>query len=669
MSRAIPCSLLALLALASAKSVAGAEEPLAGVSPTQGATIEVVVTGTKTVETAARSPVRVEVVTRDEAMRRGATNVGEALAGELGLEVNPAAYGSIGSPSAAQVGGLDRERVLVLVDGERVAGDVGGAVDLSELSLAGVERLEVVRGPTSALYGSSAIGGVINIVSGPPEIEGWSGRARLEGRHRWGGIASAEAAYRKDDTWIAAEASFYGSEGVSLHPPDRALPDTYRLSVGLRGGVRLGRQSEADASLRYGREAGMGLDAQEVPGLGTFLVDLPDVTDRFSARLRDRLILSKGNELRLSVAKQWFWNRTANDRRDSPIDDQRDRFHTMHSIEIVGSFLEGERISLLTGVRGEAENFDQSLRKTTLSSGALTETTLEEVRPTTLGSGATYAQLRVDPWQSFSALLGGRVEASPRYGVAAAPRLALAVRPIDSLVFRVSAGRGYRAPSAKEIGFVFDHSVYGYRVIGNDELLPEASWGFQADVEWKPVRSLRLRGGGFANWISDLIDLRLASARSGIAGVDDYTYVNVGAARTSGADVRIDVRASPWIRAEAGYSYLFTRDEEMQRPLPGRPPHTLLVSASAETPIRLSFYARMRGVLDAYIDDTTRAPGFVTLDLRVSKGLWPGAEAYAGALNVLGAQKDPAISGDQRPIEGRTFSLGVSTELPAKEVP
>jgi len=289
------------------------------------------------------------------------------------------------------------------------------------------------------------------------------------------------------------------------------------------------------------------------------------------------------------------------------------------------------------------------------------------VVPTRLGAGAAYAQVRTDPWEELAIVAGARVEASPRYGTAVAPRLAVVVRPVDTLALRASGGRGYRAPSAKEVGFVFDHSALGYRVLGNDDLLPETSWGFQADVSWRADPALELRAGGFANWVSDLIDLRLAETQSGSAGIDDYTYVNVGEARTSGATASVRVRADEWFRAEAGYAYLFTRDEALQRPLPGRPPHTFLVSARGDTPIGLSLDARFRAVLDAYLEDTLRAPAFATLDLRVAQTAWPGGSVYAGVLNVAVVQKDPLRLGDQRPVEGRTFYLGLEAELPPEE--
>jgi hypothetical protein len=72
-------------------------------------------------------------------------------------------------------------------------------------------------------------------------------------------------------------------------------------------------------------------------------------------------------------------------------------------------------------------------------------------------------------------------------------------------------------------------------------------------------------------------------------------------------------------------------------------------------------------VTDAYLDDETRAPPFATLDLRITHKIIPSLSVYAGALNVLGTQKDPTRLGDQRLIEGRTFTLGFTTELPWRE--
>ncbi|WP_242516344.1 TonB-dependent receptor plug domain-containing protein [Sorangium cellulosum] len=194
-------------------------------SPPPAQPLEVVVTGTRTPESSQRATVRTRVISREEAERRGATNVGEALDGELGVQVNPSAYGALGNPSAIQIQGFDLDRVLVLEDGERVIGDAGGAIDLSSLPLGDVSRIELVTGPTSSLYGTSAIGGIVNVLTAPPAHPGFSGRGRLEVRSRAGLLVQASGAYRGDRAWASADASFQREDSLSLVEP-AATPAT-----------------------------------------------------------------------------------------------------------------------------------------------------------------------------------------------------------------------------------------------------------------------------------------------------------------------------------------------------------------------------------------------------------------------------------------------------------
>lgn len=127
--------------------------PLHAADPPRGKDPDtVVVTGTRTPALSQRAAVKTDVVTREEAERRGATNVADALSSQPGLVVNPGSYGFLGGVSAVQIQGFDRDRVLILEDGERVIGDVGGAIDLSSIPTGDIERLEIVAGPTSALY-------------------------------------------------------------------------------------------------------------------------------------------------------------------------------------------------------------------------------------------------------------------------------------------------------------------------------------------------------------------------------------------------------------------------------------------------------------------------------------------------------------------------------------
>lgn len=185
-------------------------------------------------------------------------------------------------------------------------------------------------------------------------------------------------------------------------------------------------------------------------------------------------------------------------------------------------------------------------------------------------------------------------------------------------------------------------------------------------MSYRSKNGLVLRGSIFASWIDGLIDIDIRPAVSQ-SGVDDYTYRNIGRARTFGGQIDGAITLAGVLRAEAGYSYLWTRDDENERPLEGRPPHTVVTAIRAELPWRIELVARYRMVTDAFLDEGLRTPGFQKIDARIARPIFRGARAYAGVLNALGVQKDPGRLGDQRPVQGRTLYLGLTADLPAEE--
>ena len=119
-----------------------------------------VVTGSRTEHSVDESPVSVEVISREDIEQTGGRNVADVLDGQIGVNVQHSFQGS-----TVQLQGLDSKYILVLVDGERIGGRISGAIDLSRLYIENIERIEIVKGASCALYGSDAIGGVINIIT------------------------------------------------------------------------------------------------------------------------------------------------------------------------------------------------------------------------------------------------------------------------------------------------------------------------------------------------------------------------------------------------------------------------------------------------------------------------------------------------------------------------
>jgi outer membrane receptor for ferrienterochelin and colicins len=623
----------------------------------------VVVTGTRTPESSQRATVRTDVVTREEAERRGARNVGEALASEPSLQVNPQAYGYLGSPSGVQMQGLDGDRVLILEDGERVIGDVGGVIDLSELPLTDVERIEYVVGPTSSLYGTNALGGVINIVTAPPRHEGASSRGRLEGRSSGDALLEAAAAYRRGKSWVGIDGSFGYQHAHELDAgPELLVPSGTQTLVGLRAGTKLARRVELRLKARYVHDRNDGVTTEEVPGLRTFVTDLPETNDRLNLRASETLALGGGSRVDFSFGQSFYWGKSQRDRRDSPVDESRERRASLSSFETVATLADGEHRTWVFGIRTESERFAETVERVVVSGSELETRSADEVSPTMLSSAAAFGQLGYRLSELFTVMPGVRAEFHDRYGGVVAPRLAVAVQPAEPVTLRVSAGRGFRAPSAKEYGFVFDHSVIGYRVLGNPDLVPETSWGVSSDVTVRPSSRFRVRVGAFGNWVKNLISFEPAPVQTD-PNVTDYHYVNVASARTFGGDATLRVEPVDGFTANAGYAYLFTEDDTTGEPLPNRPPHTVTLSGVARLPAGFEATLRFRYVTTTFVSTDIETPGYGLLDARIGYAPLSAVQFYAGGLNLLDVERDPALVGDARPTLGATFYIGARGEL------
>ncbi|HBD36651.1 MAG TPA: TonB-dependent receptor, partial [Cupriavidus sp.] len=124
----------------------------------------VVVTGTRSEKTLDETPIRTEVVDRQEIERTHARTLKDALENVPGLQLREI-HGKSGYEVTLQ--GMTSDQVLILIDGLPITASTGSTVDVSQYLLAEVDHVEVVKGASSAQYGSSAMGGVINVITRP----------------------------------------------------------------------------------------------------------------------------------------------------------------------------------------------------------------------------------------------------------------------------------------------------------------------------------------------------------------------------------------------------------------------------------------------------------------------------------------------------------------------
>ncbi|MBK6514386.1 MAG: TonB-dependent receptor [Polyangiaceae bacterium] len=597
---------------------------------------------------------RTEVIRREQIVIEGGTHLGEAL------EHVPGFYRS--AAAGLLMDGLELRRVLVLEDGERVL-----LHHPSQLALADTDRIEIVRGPLSALSGSGAVAGVVHLLGAPPTVDGWSGLARLEARHRWGGYLTRTINLRGAGMWATFDASLLSSDSVRLgdEPAPSTVPSTKRQTFVFRAGAQLTPSLYADARFRYARVTDDVIEV-DLDSEGRRVVDAPVESHRISARFRAVLELGRGAELGLSAGTQWLLSTNARDPRGTLEREAESALHTLHSVDATAAFGRGGALSGALGIRAEVERLASDLELRALAP-AESSAARAPVDPMSVATGAAFAEVRFRPFEWLDWLSGVRVEGSSRFGPALAPRMAVKLTPSSWLTARAQVGRAFRAPTPRELGVYVPASTMG-RVLGSERLEPEASWSVSTDVELSPLAGLFLvRARGYATWISDAIELAPVTR----ARAPTFLYENIGEARVVGLDADATIRLHEDLRAKVGYALVHARDLSRDLPLPGRPPHGVWAGVDATLAYGFTLDARLRAVIGGRDELMAGAsePTFALFDLRIAKALWAGAELYAGALDLFDVQPRGDPLRDLRPAEGRTIYLGLRFAYPSESPP
>lgn len=596
-----------------------------------------VVTGRRAEQAEDEVVERVQVLRREELERGGVRDLGEALEEQPGVRVLRGVRGT-----SVEMLGLGPTYALVLVDGDRVPGRSNGAIDLGRFTMEDVERVEIVLGSGSALYGSEAIGGVINLIPRRPrrpvELDALlsgglveTGASALDERGLVDASVRAGVRSGRLSARLSASAHLapgFAREGQQDAPRgERATQGSARRQGALGG--RLWWEPDARTEISaYADYTLRRLDGVDLAAGGAVL-DRVQLGEQLLAGTSASFGRAGGPRLRLRASYGLSRDQLMNDqRRGVVLDEVQDAREHLGTLQAQYERPLG-RHALVVGYEQLAQ---------VLSSPRL-------VRD---GLRSRFAGFAQDEWTAVDAgdvglvvSMGARLDVDTQFGTRASPKLAVRLDLGDHVVLRASHGWGFRAPSFQELLLRFENTSAGYVVDGNPDLGPETSRGTMTSVEWRPSSALRLALGGFHNDVDGLIT---AAPRSTGPGGTLFSYVNVARATTLGADLTIAWR--PWrpLELRGTYALLGTRDVARDRPLDGRPVHRGTVSVNLDEPrTRLSGAIRAAiGGKRAYFTDApdgqtlrTTAPATVQLDARLGWGVTRAVEVHVGVDNVL----------------------------------
>lgn len=470
----------------------------------------VVVTGTRTEKSLKNTPVLTQTISSRELERKDAADITQALEMVVpGIEFSSSATGK-----SVTLQGIDPQYMLFLVNGERLAGDTYGDIDYSRINMADIERIEVVKGASSTLYGSNALGGVVNIITKTPaDPFRLSASTRFSRYNTQNHRLSIGSKLGKFSTQTSVD--FEKTDGYDLFEGN-----SYRT------------QEREDAAVVSERLSYSPTDKLQLEGNLSLMNKNRDNT---SASLYNR----RNTDFSYGAKASWFLNRRSN----LTLSWYSDNFELLN--KITPDSLVSDYNNLFNNARLLA-NFNLS-RKNVLTVGAeyisenLTAPRNNIDRKTNTES-IVFAQDDIQIGDKANIIGGFRAHNNSEYGWHFTPQLS-AMYTIWHFAFRGNYGMGYKTPSLKEKYMSFQIPAPGppMFLVGSEGLEPEKSKYVSLSTEYTR-EGVSFAVSVYQNHISDMISENMDEYTVKPGGIIEYAYRNYDEVLLKGIDVLLKTK-------------------------------------------------------------------------------------------------------------------------------
>ncbi|TAG13562.1 MAG: TonB-dependent receptor [Sphingobacteriia bacterium] len=527
---------------------------------------EIVVTATKTERKISSVAVPVTIISQQRILQAGSLRLNDILQEQTGLFLT-AAFGS-----GVQMQGLNPDYTLILIDGEPLIGRTGGVLDLKRITVGNIKQIEIVKGPSSSLYGSEAMAGVINIITDKPKSNA------LKFSLRYGSFNTADlslnGSIRKNNFTYQGFGNFYKTDGFSIRPnsSERAIAPIERFTQQHNFSYRFNNKTVLSINLRLNNESIKNIIS--VNNNGTIIQsegleknkDL-NTTVQLSHRLNEKIT----NNTRIYATEFSAEQQLLTSNGTPYTDFFKQRFARA---ENQTDFTLNKKLSLTTG----AGYIIETANSTRYDKSSNTKTNR---------IGYAFIQSEWKPTDAFTIVAGARYDHNELFAAAFSPKLAFQYKFNPKFSLKASIGRGFKAPDFRQLYLNFTNTAAGsYSVFGTveaqkiiaelnrigqisslesdyyrlSELKPEFATGINIGLSYNPITPLSITANIFSNTIENLIDSRLVAYKTG--GAQIFSYLNVKHAFTKGIETDIKYALSKKWSLAGGYQFLLTGDKD-----------------------------------------------------------------------------------------------------------
>lgn len=641
-----------------------------------------VVSASRLEELRERLNTNVAVLSKRQLDESGSQTVAEALREVPGVVSRRGS--ETAGPAGEQIQGIDSRQVLVLLDGQPLIGARGikrGVINLDRQTVGPLEQVEVVKGASSALYGSDAIGGVINLitreVAAPVETLG-----EVSGGSLGEVNVAAQAGFRRNLLSGLVSAERHQNDGFDLTPTTFDTTGAPFRRIDLTGRARLKATETLTLS---GLVAGYDNRTE-----GRSNGELGPQEDRIDDRSLTTNAQANWLPRPLTSVEARVYHARYDERSSATLAPPASTVLapgelSERLLKIDASF------SHVLGLRQQLQGGAELWRDEYAGINRVRNDDGEQASTST-----GWLQHRMTFGSRVTTTLGLRADHHSDFGAAISPKIAANARVRRGVHVRASYGRGFRAPDIGQLYYRFLNPSSIYQVIGNKNLRAEYADSLQVGAELAtPARRARFGVNLFRNDVRDLIEsvnlgFPTTSAqvseifeREGldpsfrpVAGRLLFTYKNINDARTSGIEADSEWAMTTALSVSGAYTYLEAKDRLTNLALTGRHTHQGNVRltwrhrrSGLTANLRGTFYSgwiASRATVNGKPIDTT-APGFALWDAFVSQRILRGLNAFA-AIDNLADNTDPnagllSATGTPlaiyRPEVGRTARFGL----------
>lgn len=574
---------------------------------------EVVVTATRIPQLASKSPWNTSIITSQEL--KNFRTVGEAVRNVGGVDV--ISYGYLGAVNSARVRGFNASQVLILVDGRRINSPTLGMFDLGDILTSNVEKVEIVRAPLSAVYGSDAVSGVINIITKIPKPERFfSASVGSFGTNQYKlGIGG-------DNFLISA--NYLKSEGFRKNSDCLAKNFYGKISFLFALGELFADYGYYDA-------------AKGVPGVPT------SEEEPTSASTPNDRQMDKNTLLSLSFKNDSFILRGYQNTYDQKMDPY------IYGTNINKAFrtgIEGQQ-NLSLGLGNFLYGFEASEDKG--------ETTVSGLHTARNYAAFLQNDLQLSEKMFLSATV--RADKHSTAGYSFTPRAGVVYNLARNLNLKLSAGSAFRAPTLNEL--YWNDPAWG--MFGNQSLKPEKAFSYEIGLERSISERLSAKVSYFNSLINDMILWNYDAATL------QTNAINIGEVRSEGVEFELDQKLGEG-RGYVNYTYQKAIDNKIAvgKTIPYTPQskfNTGMVFGGS------SLLVRHVGSRFTDSQNTVRLPAYTVVDLKWSERL-KNFDLELAIDNLFDENYFEAVGNDpttfaarKYPMPGRRYTLGVNYTL------